>query len=120
MSNYPGKTKGTRRIVVWHKNQRREKVIRGGKRDADEYEARWRLELAAGEQVDPHTVPAFSNFCASRYKPHAEKHLKASTWKKVRIYQLETLSKHFGRLKLTEITLTQVESFKTARLAEGR
>lgn len=90
----------------------------GGKREAEEYEARWRLDLEGADPVDPLRVPAFSDFCVSRYRPHAEKHLKASTWNDVRIYQVDTLCRHFGHLKLTELTLAAIEKFKGDRGAE--
>lgn len=118
MPNYQGKTKGTRRIIIWQHNKPLEKVIRATKREADEFEARWRLELQGNEPADPRLVPLFSDFCVSRYRPHAEKHLKASTWEKSRIYQVDTLCKHFGHLRLTEFTLVAIENFQDARQAD--
>jgi integrase len=41
--------------------------------------------------------------------------LKASTWKKVRIYQLATLQEFFGGKNLTEITTDEIESYRRVR-----
>jgi integrase/recombinase XerD len=118
MPNYKGKTKGTRRIIIWRKNKPHERVIQGTKREADEYEARWRLELEGTDPIDPLRVPRFSDFCVSHYRPHAERHLKASTWASTQIYQVDTLARHFGSLRLSEFSLSSVEQFKTARHEE--
>lgn len=100
-------------MVFYHLGQRHEKVVQGKKRDAEEYEARWRLELQGADPVDPRTIPAFSDFCVSRYRPHAERHLKASTWQNVRIYQVDTLCKRLGHLRLTEVGApAEIERFK--------
>ncbi len=115
MPNYPGRKKGTRRIVVSHNGRQLEKVVEGTKTDADEYEARWRVELAQGDPVDPKTVPRFSDFCVEQYAPHARAHLKITTWQKVRVYQVDTLAKFFGPKRLHEILLKTVEAYKTDR-----
>ncbi len=116
MSNYPGRTKGTRRIVIWHKGKREEKIIIGTKTDGDEWEARRRLELSGQDTVDPKRIPAFSDFCVSRYKPHAERHLKGSTWNTVRVYQVDTLCKVIGHLKITDVPRPEaIERYKAER-----
>jgi len=114
MPNYKGRRPGTRRIVIWSKGKPLEWIVEGSKPDGDAFEARKRLELEAG-QKETRSVPTFSAFCEERYRPHAEAHLKASTWRKVRIYQVATLVEFFGQKKLTEITLQDVESFKVSR-----
>ena len=119
MPNYPGKTKGTRRITVYHQGKQLEKVIRGSLRDGDEYEARWKLELRQSGVVDPKIIPLFSTFCVERYAPYARANLKASTWNKVRKYQVDSIVKKLGHLRLTGIRFEDVESFKGARKRDG-
>lgn len=118
MGNYQGRRKGTRQIVLWHNGQRREKIIEGTKAEGDQFEARWRLELSGRDPVDPKSVPVFSDFCVARYRPHAESHLKESTWSQVRIYQVDTLMKHFEHLRLTEFSNDEIDRYKIARSAE--
>src|SRR5438128_1082382 len=100
MPNYPGKRKGTRRIVIWArladdpKSKPREWVIAGSKKEGDDFEARKRIELLQQMgAAEFRTAPTFEVFCVERYKPHAKSHLKVSTWSKVRRYQVETLCK---------------------------
>lgn len=126
MPNYPGKRKGTRRIVIWAKlegeakSRPREWVITGTKTDADDYEARKRIDLLQQKgAAEFRTVPTFEVFCVERYKPHAKSHLKESTWSKVRRYQVETLCKHFGGIKLSELAVLDVERFKEQRTQGG-
>jgi integrase len=82
--------------------------------DGDQFEARKRLELNA-ESLSTRVAPSFSEFCKHQYKPYAETNLKASTWRKVRIYQLATLEAVFGTQKLTGISNEQIESYKRLR-----
>lgn len=114
MPNYKGRRPGTRRIVIWSKGEPNEWIVEGTKTDGDAFEARKRVELERGVQ-DVRVVPTFSAFCEEKYRPHAEAHLKASTWRNVRIYQLATLIEFFGQKKLTDIKLEDVERFKTSR-----
>lgn len=120
MPNYPGKRKGTRRIIIWAKlegdsqSKPHEWVITGTKKDGDAFEAEKRIALNSQRRVELRTAPTFFQFCAEQYRPHAEKHLKASTWK-VRIYQLATLMQHFGAIKLSELTVADVERYKAWR-----
>src|SRR5689334_15944152 len=124
MPNYPGKRKGTRRIVIWtrlegdEKSKPREWVITGSKADGDAFEARKRIELGEQSRVEIRTVPLFSSFCVDRYAPHARRHLKAGTWER-RHYQVVTLIRHFGKTKINAITLADVERFKDVRFEEG-
>lgn len=121
MPNYPGKRKGTRRIVVWAKlaNESQSKphewVIEGTKRDADAFEAAKRIDLNSRKRVDIRIAPTFVHFCVEQYKPHAKAHLKDSTWSKVRRYQVETLCRHFGAIKLSELAVLDVEQYKAVR-----
>jgi integrase len=121
MPNYPGKRKGTRRIVIWArldgeaKSRPHEWVISGTKREGDEFEARKRIDLNQQRRVELRTAPAFLNFCNDHYRPHAERHLKDSTWRKVRVYQVATLCAHFGPIKMSELAVLDVERYKAVR-----
>lgn len=113
----PGRGRDKWTVVIWHKGQRHDFVVTGTKADADAFEARKRVEFEANAPGEVRTALRFEDFCVYRYRPHAETHLKASTWK-VRTYQIETLTEFFGKVKLTGITTELVERYKTSRLAE--
>jgi integrase len=116
MPNYPGRRKLTRRVVISHQGKQLEWIVEGTKADGDAFEARKRLELKAlGEQK--RTAPKFSELC-ELYALHAESHLKESTWKRVRIYQVATLVEHFGKLKVDSIGVENIDAFKRTRLAQ--
>lgn len=123
MPNYPGKRKGTRRIVIWTrlegeaKSKPREWIVRGSKKDGDAFEAVKRLELNTYRRTALRTAPSFEVFCVEHYAPHAKAHLKETTWRKVRRYQVETLCKFFGPIKLSELTIADVEKYKAARIS---
>lgn len=114
MPIYKGRTPGTWRVTVY-KLKQHEWIVDGSRADAQAFEARKRVELEANDSLTTRTAPAFENFCADVYKPHAKAHLAASTWGKVRRYQIETLCLHFGKLKLTDISLASIEAYKTKR-----
>lgn len=115
MGNYPGKRKGTRRIVIWAQGRPREWVIRGTKADGERFEARKRLEMAEGA-VSQRSAVGFSTLCRA-YLVHAETHLKLSTWK-VRRYVVATIMEHFGERKVDSLTPLMVEGLKQTRLAK--
>lgn len=115
MPIYKGRTTGTWRVRIFAHAKLNEWIVRGSKREAEAFEARKRIELDAGHLPSTRTAPSFATFCVDVYRPHAKKHLKESTWNKVRRYQVETLCEHFGDLKLTELSLEVVERFKEAR-----
>lgn len=123
MPNYPGKRKGTRRIVVWAKlpgeakSRPREWVVRGTRTQGDAFEARKRLELGQ-RQTEFRTAPSFEVFCVEQYRPHAKAHLKESTWKKVRRYQIETLCRFVGPMTLSDFTVLTVDRLKTSLLEQ--
>lgn len=120
MPIYRGRTKGTHRIITWVRGVRAEEVFAGTKTEAKEREARILLERQAELPVDAKRILAFSDFCVSHYRPHAERHLKASTWKLVRVYQVDTLCKRLGHIKLTELRRRDIESYQSERLEDGR
>lgn len=115
MPNYKGRRAGTRRVVIWVRGRGLEWIVGGSKADGDAFEARKRLELEA-EGLTKRVAPIFSEFCKHQYKPYAETNLKASTWKKVRVYQVATLREFFGDMKLTEITTEEIERYKRERV----
>ncbi len=115
MGNYPGKRKGTRRIVIWTSGRPREWTIRGTKADGERFEAQKRIEL--GEtQHGPRGAVDFSTLCRE-YSIHAQAHLKESTWK-VRKYIIVTLEEHFGQLPVSQFTVPRVDGFKLTRMTE--
>jgi integrase len=114
MPVYSGRRAGTWRVVIWAKGRPNEYVVEGKKKEAESFEARKRLELDAG-QMSIRVSPSFADFCTEKYAPHAVKHLRGSTWGKVRVYQIATLSKFFGTMKLSEIAVEHVEEYKRAR-----
>jgi integrase/recombinase XerD len=95
-------------------------VLRGTKADAEAFEARKRVELetTAPETTQPRVVPTFLDFCVTRYRPHAELHLKAYSWEK-QSYLLARLAQDFGSAKLNEINHHAVETYARRRIAEG-
>jgi integrase len=119
MANYPGRRKGTRRIVIWSKNRSHEWVVRGSKADGDAFEARKRLELNAAK-LTVRAAPTFSEFAKHQYVPFAQTNLKRSTWLKTRIYQLATLRDFFGPMRLTEISAEEIERYKRTRTPSVR
>ena len=118
MPIYP-KSRGAWRVVVFHEGRRVDRVIRGKKREAEEFEARLRLDLRAGTSVENRVAPTFSDFCVTQYAPYAQLHLKPTTWKN-RTYQIANLAEHFGALRLTKIRTDEVVRFARARVAAGR
>lgn len=115
MPIYKGRRPKTWRVTVFAKGKQHEWIVEGSKREAEAFESRKVLELEAGKPLTTRTAPLFASFCVDEYKPYAIKHLRESTWNKVRQYQVGTLINHFGGLKLTEITTAEVERFKTSR-----
>jgi integrase len=113
------KSKGKWRVRVWMDGKRRDWVVKGTKAEAEDFEARKRVELARGvAQSGPRAVQTFSAFCESEYRPHAETRLKPSTWSK-QTYLVATLVEHFGKLKLPAFDLAAVEGFARTRLRAG-
>ncbi len=112
------KSKGKWRVIIWARGKPHEWTVEGLKRDAERWEARKRVELAADPLALRRAV-SFREFSTAVYEPFAEKHLASSTWDNVRIYQVAALVKFFGTSRLTEITATEVEQFKERRATDG-
>jgi integrase len=90
-------------------------IVHGTAAEADRFEARKRLELAATAQSEHRTAPTFSQFCAAEYKLHAEQQLGAATWAN-RQYTLATLSEYFGDTKLDAFSPTLIAEYRRERL----
>jgi integrase len=121
MANYPGRRKGTRRVVIWHPSlngKPLERVIEGTKADAEAYEAKKRIELDAQGKTEQRSALRFSQVFEA-YKPHATTHLKASTWKKVRIYQVATLIEHLGDVRVRDYCGQTIDDYKRERLSQS-
>ena len=118
MPNYKGRRPGTRRIVLSHKGKPKEWVITGTKADGDKFEAEKRLELRQSSSLDQPQGVTFSEL-SKTYARHAESHLKASTWRKVRIYQIATLVQYFGTVRVDQFTMAHIDAYKRARLDGG-
>lgn len=114
MGNYPGKRRGTRRIVIWTQGKPKEWVVRGTKADGEKFEAQKRIELGELGSGLRNAVP-FSTLCRE-YAVHAEAHLKLSTWK-VRRYLLATLIEAMGGVRVDQLAVPRIEAYKHRRLA---
>ena len=76
------------RQELWIGGKRTKLTFRGTKKEAEQYEARKRIELgAAPALLREKDAPAFETFCVDVYKPYAKATLRESTWN-VRRYQL--------------------------------
>jgi integrase len=107
------------RIRLYSRNVRHERLFHGSKKEAQAYEARWKLELeASAPRATQRSVPRFSEFCETQYRPHAELHLKKGSLYQRKHY-LATLILWFGKKKLTEITNQDVRAFAAKRLGDG-
>ncbi len=127
----PGKQRGTWRVWVQLPNRKqRERKVVGPYTKAQEVEAALVLERDRLVKAAPGsilTVASFSDFCVTRYAPHARRELKESTWKQVRTYQVQTLIKtvidattglRFGDVLLPELGPSHVASYRDARLRD--
>lgn len=117
MGNYPGKRKGTRRIVVWKDGKPLEKTIRGGKTEGDLFEAKWRLELDATVH-DTRAATTFERLCTDKYCPYGRAHLAKSTWR-ARSHIVVNLIGYFGAKRLTDFTLADLDAYKAHRQRES-
>lgn len=116
MPIYQGRRKGTWRVTIYHQRKLTEWIVEGTRAEAKSFEARKRVELDVG-RASNRAAPTLSEFCRTVYEPHAEHHLKESTWKNVRCYQVATLREHLGGLKLTELGPEAIDRYQRARLA---
>lgn len=114
-----GRRSGRWQVVVQHKGNRQEWVVRGSRAEAEEFEARMRLEMVTADpDEDRRTVPTFSVFCVSEYKAHAELALREGTWKR-RQSILAILMEEFGDKKLSLISSKAIDRYSTKRRKAG-
>ena len=112
--------KGRWLVVVHHPSAPRgrvDRIVRGRKKDARDFETRLRLELDAQGPSAVRVAPTFSDFSTTRYKLHAESELKPRTWAN-RKYEIAELAEFLGNLRLTEITTERVDAFRSMRARE--
>lgn len=117
MPNYPGKLPGRRRVTIYWQGKQHEWVVKGTKRQGDEFEARKRIELQARAGGVERRVAVTFFELSLEYAVHAEHHLKASTWRS-RKFQIDALTTHLGDVRVSELGPGHVESFKLVRLGQ--
>jgi integrase len=102
------------RVIVSWRGKPHERIVNGSRSDAQAYETRFRLELAALDPSEARVAPTFSDFSLSRYRSHAENELRATTWAN-RKYEIAELCEAFGDVRLTAITTERVEAWRSKR-----
>ena len=115
MPIYEGRKPKTWRVILCVRGKKHEWIVPGKKRDAERFRAAKLLALDASKKPSKRVSPSFTDFCREVYGPHAVRNLGSNTWTKVRVYQIATLGKHFGKLRLTEFSPEAIEDFKNAR-----
>jgi len=109
------KSKGKWRVRIYIGGKPKDQIFEGTKKEAQDFEAAKRLEVAAS---DPETlrrvVPTFSVFCLNEYKEFCVKHIKPSWWRKQK-YIIASLIEHFGTYRLDKIPQTSVPTYTDAR-----
>lgn len=119
MAIYPGKTKGTWRVVVWAKpapgakSKAHEKIVKGKWREALLFESRWCLDLEKHAVREYRTAPTFEEFSRDSYQPFIKARVSKSTWDNAYRWSLMALTEHFGRMRIPEISQVDVESFQS-------
>lgn len=119
MAIYPGKTKGTWRVVVWAKpgpglpSKAHEKIVKGKWRDALLFESRWCLDLEKHAVREYRAAPTFEQFSRDSYQPFIKARVSKSTWSEAYRWSLMTLSAEFGQVPIPEISPVKVEAFQT-------
>jgi integrase len=119
MPVYRSSRKGQWRVVIWSGGKPHEKLVRGSKAEANAFEASERLRLRAEDCPEARAGMTFADFCAHRYREHAERQLGRRTWHESRRYQIETLCSALGNAKLATLSTATVEAFKAARVRAG-
>lgn len=112
MANYPGRRKGTRRIVLWSKGTSKEWIVPGTKADGDRFEAEKRLELEASGPA-PRNAQRFAHV-SQVYASSVAEALSSSTWR-ARRHILVGLSEFFGERKLTDNWLPSIDEYRRVR-----
>lgn len=117
MPIYEGRTPGTWRVSVYAHKRRRERIIPADHPDPRQVEAE--LLLSLGGSPSRTHAPSVYDFCMGEYRQHAELHLGADTWKRVRSYQVSALAAFFGETPLSALTDAQVEAYQRREVARG-
>jgi integrase len=114
------KSKDRWRVVIFQRGQRSDFILRGSKEEAEAAEAqeRVRLSLTDPTTTAPRAVLTFGDFCVNHYRPHAELHLRGSSWER-RASILGFLMEAFGDVKLTGIRPIDIDAYARKRAEDG-
>jgi integrase len=121
MSIYPGRVKGTFRVVIWapratgQPSRPNEKTFVGKRREAEVFEAQWRIKLRAGLKREFRGAPTLETFCSETFAPYVKKRVADSTWKNGYSWRLAALCEHLGRKRLSEISSLDAERYQNER-----
>jgi len=121
MSIYPGRTKGTYRIVLWAprtpegKSVQHEKTFEGKRREAEVYEAQWRIKLRAGLHREFRGAPTLETFCAETFVPFIRKRIAEETWERSYSWKIAALCERVGDKRLPEISSLDAERYQNER-----
>jgi integrase len=118
MPIYKGRRKGTYRVTVFANGKQHEWIVEGTRADARRYEDTKRQEFRARPAANIRAEPRFVTLCVDHYRPYAEMHLGARTWRKVRRYQIENLGEHFGDVRVSDLA-PLVDAYKRSCLDRG-
>jgi integrase len=123
MSIYPGRTKGTHRIVLWAprtpggKSEQNEKAFVGSFREAKVFEAQWRIQLRAGLRLEFRGAPTFAEFCSETYAPFIRKRIAETTWKSGYSWRVAALCEYLGSKRISAISSLDAEQYQNMRTA---
>jgi integrase len=119
MPNYPGRRKGTRRVTVYDRVEKKnhEWIVEGTKREADRFEAKKRLELDGVRSSRARAGLSLSEL-STAYSEHAARRLGKGTCR-VRAFQIASLVEELGEVKVGLMTQAHLEAYQDARLDDG-
>ena len=107
------------RVVIFQHGKRSDFLVKGCKEEAEAEEARERVKMSLTDpQNEQRTALTFADFCAHHYRPHAELHLKGSSWDR-RASLLGFLMEAFGDVKLTDIRPSAIDAYAKKRGEDG-
>jgi integrase len=113
------KSKEHWRVVIFLRGKRSDFIVKGSKEQAEAEEARERVRLSLSDpQSEQRAALTFGDFCATHYRPHAELHLKNSSWAR-RASLLGFLMETFGDVKLTDIHAAAIDAYAKKRTEDG-